>query len=358
MKDAMILLFYLLAVIARLLQPGGGRTIVAENLLLKQQLLLHSRSRSRAPNLSTLDRVLLGFWTLFLNPRRITRVGIIVQAGTLLKFHDALKKRKYRLLYSSGKKGKPGPKGPSREVIDAIVAMKERNPRFGCPRIAQQMNLAFGLDLDKDVVRRILAIHYRPEQGTTGPSWLTTLGHTKDSLWSLDLFRCESILLKSHWVLVVMDQFTRRIIGFGIHQGDVDGPALCRMFNVAISKQNLPSYLSSDNDPLFLYHRWQANLRILEIDEVKSVPYTPISHPFVERLIGSIRREFLDQTFFWTATDLERKLLGYQQYFNHHRTHSGLDGGIPVCTEAKAINLNDFRWQCHCRGLFELPVAA
>ncbi len=226
MKDVMILLFHLLAVIARLLRPGGGRTIVAENLLLKQQLLLHSRSRSRAPNLSTLDRVLLGFWTLFLNPRRITRVGIIVQAGTLLKFHDALKKRKYRLLYYSGKKGKPGPKGPSREVIDAIVAMKERNPRFGCPRIAQQMNLAFGLDLDKDVVRRILAIHYRPEQGTTGPSWLTTLGHTKDSLWSLDLFRCESILLKSHWVLVVMDQFTRRIIGFGIHQGDIDGPVL------------------------------------------------------------------------------------------------------------------------------------
>jgi transposase InsO family protein len=243
-------------------------------------------------------------------------------------------------------------------VIDAIVAMKEHNPRFGCPRIAQQMNLAFGLDLDKDVVRRILAIHYRPEQGSTGPSWLTTLGHTKDSLWSLDLFRCESILLKSHWVLVVMDQFTRRIIGFGIHQGDVDGPTLCQMFNVAISKQNLPSYLSSDNDPLFLYHRWQANLRILEIDEVKSVPYTPISHPFVERLIGSIRREFLDQTLFWTATDLERKLLGYQQYFNHHRTHSGLDGAIPVCTEAMAINLNDFRWQRHCRGLFELPVAA
>ena len=88
-----------------------------------------------------------------------------------------------------------------------------------------------------------------------------------------------------------MDQFTRRIIGFGIHQGDVDGPALRRMFNVAIRKQNLPIYLSSDNDPLFLYHRWQANLRILEIDEVKSVAYTPISHPFVERLIGSMRRE-------------------------------------------------------------------
>ena len=176
MKDAMIFLFQLLSLITRLLRPGGERTLVAKNLLLKHQLLLHSRSRSRALNLSTLDRVLLRFWTLFLNPRRITSVGIIVQTVTLLKSHDALKNRNYRLVYSSDKKGNPGPKGPSREVINAIVAMKERNPQFDCPIIAQQMNLAFGLDLDKDVVRRILAIYYRPEQGTTGPSWLTTLG--------------------------------------------------------------------------------------------------------------------------------------------------------------------------------------
>jgi len=72
------------------------------------------------------------------------------------------------------------------------------------------------------------------------------------------LFRCESILLKSHWVLVVMDQFTRRIIGFGVHVGDVDGIALCRMFNSAIVSKGAPKYLSSDNDPRFLYHQWQT----------------------------------------------------------------------------------------------------
>jgi putative transposase len=76
---------------------------------------------------------------------------------------------------------------------------------------------------------------------------------------------CEFILLKSHWVLVVMYQFTRRIIGFSMHAGDVDGPALFQMFNTAISTQNVSHYLSSDNDPLFLHHRWQANLRILDI---------------------------------------------------------------------------------------------
>ena len=83
----------------------------------------------------------------------------------------------------------------------------------GCPRIAQQIALAFDLDIDKDVVRRVLAAHYRPDPNVSGPSWLTFLGHAKDSLWSVDLFRCESAILRTHWVLVVMDQCTRRIIG-------------------------------------------------------------------------------------------------------------------------------------------------
>jgi hypothetical protein len=65
--------------------------------------------------------------------------------------------------------------------------MKRRNPRFGCPRIAQQINKTFGIDIDKDVVRRVLAAHYRPSSGGGGPSWLTVLSHTKDSLWSVDL---------------------------------------------------------------------------------------------------------------------------------------------------------------------------
>jgi len=153
---------------------------------------------------------------------------------------------------------------------------------------------SFGVEIDKDAVRRVLAKHYRPEPGAGGPSWLTFIGHTKDSLWSVDLFRCESITLRTHWVLVVMDQFTRRIIGFGIQVGAVDGIALCRMFNQAIARQGVPRYLSSDHDPLFEFHRWKANLRVLEVDELKTVPYTPTSHPFVERLIGTTRREFLD----------------------------------------------------------------
>src|SRR5438128_7958605 len=108
--------------------------------------------------------------------------------------------------------------------------------------------------MNKDVVRRILAIHYPPTSTGGGPSWLTFIGHAKDSLWSLDLFRCESIALQTYWVLVVMDQYTRRIIGFGIQRGVVDGLALCRMFKQAIRGAGLPKYLSSDHDPLYRFH--------------------------------------------------------------------------------------------------------
>jgi len=153
--------------------------------------------------------------------------------------------------------------------------MKRRNPSWGCPRIAQQIALAFGVENDKDVVRRILASHDWSEPDSGGPSWLMFLGHMKDSLWSIDLFRCESVTLRTHWILVVMDQYTRRIIGFGIHRGTVDGVALCRMFNHAILRQPISKYLSSDHDPVYRFHQWQANLRVLGVIEVKtwSRPY-------------------------------------------------------------------------------------
>ena len=344
------------------MRPGGGRAVVAESLLLKHQLVVLNRGRERAPNLRPMDRVIASLCTLFIHPGRLLRIAVVLRPSTLLAFHASLVKRKYRRLFSPIRRGKPGPKGPSPELIAAIIEIKKRNPSWGCRRIAQQLCFVFGLEINKDVVRRVLARHYRPEPGFNGPSWLTFLGHSKDSLWSIDLFRCESFILNTHWVLVVMDQFSRQIIGFGVQVGVVDGPSLCRMLNHAISGAGTPRYISSDNDPSFKFHRWRANLRILEIEEVKTVPYLPISHPFVERLIGTIRREYLDLVPFWTARDLESKLLSFMQFYNDQRCHYALSGDTPRertgKTRSKVADLHSYRWQSHCRGLYHLPVAA
>jgi putative transposase len=158
-----------------------------------------------------------------------------------------------------------------------------------------------------------------------------------------------------------MDQWTRRIVGFGVHRGVVDGVALCHMFNRATCGHTPPKYLSSDHDPLYRFHQWQANLRILDVKAIKTVPYAPLSHPFVERLIGTIRRECLDRTLFWTAADLEGKLLDYQHYFNGHRTHAGLGGLTPeprTGEDRAPASVSRYRWRLHCRGLYQTPIAA
>ncbi len=352
---------HLITLIAKLIGPGGAKAVIAENLLLKHQLQIVARSRQRAPNLVAADRFFLGFWSLFLRPSRIRKSAVILRPSTLLRFHQYLVRRKYRLLFSPQTRSKPGPKGPSEQLIHAIVELKRRNSDFGYPRIALIISKTFGVEIDKDVVRRVLAKYYRPQPGDR-PSWLAFIGHMKDSLWSIDFFRCESITLKSHWVLIVMDQFTRRIVGFAVHPGDVYGISLCRLFNSIIVGIRMPNYLSSDNHPLFEYHRWKANLSVLGVDEIKTVPHGPISHPFIERLIGTIRTEFLDHVLFWNSTDLERKLEEFREYYNDHRVHASLDGNTPTEASGHVLNeradLNDFRWETHYRDLVQLPLAA
>lgn len=116
---------------------------------------------------------------------------------------------------------------------------------------------------------------------------------------------------------LIQSDSTLDTIGFGVHAGDVDGIALCRMFNAAISTQ---------------------------------------------RLIGTIRREYLDRVFFWNAVDLERKLDTFLQYYNHARVHQSLGGNAPGemsdIHQSHAAQLSNYSWISHCNGLFQTPIAA
>jgi putative transposase len=134
----------------------------------------------------------------------------------------------------------------------------------------------------------------------------------------------------------------------------VNGVALCQMFNAATSAKSVQKYISSDSDPPFQTHRWQANLRILEIQEIKSFPYVPLSCPFLERLIGTIRREFLNQIHFRDTSDLDQRWRIVATITNAHRVPTALESytqsEISGETAKHRARLSDFRWRFHCRG--------
>ena len=183
MKDLLILFVHLLTAIAKLLGPGGARAVVADSLLMKQQLLVINRSRRRAPNLSALDRFLFGFWSLFLDPRRIQRAAVIIRPSTLLKFHDLLKHRKYRLLYSSGRKGKPGPKGPfverligtiRREYLDCVFFWNAQDLEQKLGTFLQYYNHTRAhQSLDGNSPAEVSSAHQLPTAKLSNYSWIS-----------------------------------------------------------------------------------------------------------------------------------------------------------------------------------------
>ena len=209
-------------------------------------------------------------------------------------------------------------KGPDEALIRAIVELKSRNPRFGCPRIARIISQTFGIDIDKNVVYRVLAKHYaRAGRNRT----LVVVVHrphrpTASGAWTFfDASRSCSGATGCSWSWT-----SSRVVSSA--SACIAAPSrasTCVACSTPRFMVSVPRHLSTDYDPVFEAHRWMANLRILEIDEIKTVPHVPLSHPFVERVIGTMRREFLDHVLFWNGRDLERKLAEFQMYYNAAR---------------------------------------
>lgn len=240
-------------------------------------------------------------------------MSVVVSPATILKFHRHLVKRKYRQLFSSKGK-KMSRKGYARETRKLVVELKQKNPDYGCLRIAQILNNLLGTGVSAQTVRRILREKTMPlDPLRSGPSWLAFFADAKDCLWSFNLFKAESISLHTYWVLAVIDGYSRKIEGYSVHQGNGEnGENLCYMFNKVLgASSSSPKKISRDNDPLYKFERWGQNMEMLDIEQLVGPHYTPTANPFVERLIGTTRREFLDKTPFWTKSDLENKLVRF-----------------------------------------------
>jgi len=107
MRELFILIARLLVTLAKLGTRGGLGAVAAESLAAKHQLLIMKRAQRRAPNLTSWDRLVLGVCALLVSPKRLSKMAVILKPSTLLCFHHALVKRKYRLLYSPRKQAVP-----------------------------------------------------------------------------------------------------------------------------------------------------------------------------------------------------------------------------------------------------------
>jgi putative transposase len=126
-------------------------------------LLVLNRGRKRAPNLRFVDRFIAGLCTLFLRLAHIVRSAIILKPSTLLHIHCLLRKRKYRLLFSSEHRNRPGPKGPKKDLIDTILIDLNAERERSAGQYGDSPTWDCAASWHKDLVRRILSVHYRPQ---------------------------------------------------------------------------------------------------------------------------------------------------------------------------------------------------
>ena len=123
MRNLAVLFIHFIAVLTRMLGPGGVRSLVAESLLLKHQILILNRSRKRSPHLHASDRILAGLLALLVRPTRLLHSAIVLKPSTLMALHKSMSNGKYRMLFSPDRRRQPGPKGPSAELIRGVVEM-------------------------------------------------------------------------------------------------------------------------------------------------------------------------------------------------------------------------------------------
>ena len=194
MFNAFTLLLNLLSIFATVLKPNGRKSLIAENIALRQQLIILQRGRKRVPNLTTYDRLTFALLASLIKPIRLERIAIIIKPTTIIKFHQYLVKRKYKNLFGNKSSKLSGRKPPSEELIQLVLSIKERNIKYGYLRISMQIYYSFGIYISQFSVGRILRKYgnHIPNSNNDGPSWLTFLGHAKGSLWS--------ILLKNSYI--------------------------------------------------------------------------------------------------------------------------------------------------------------
>ena len=294
----------------------GHRDVVLENVALRQQLAAPQRARKRA-SLQPRDRL---FWIALAQGWRNWRTALVfVQPDTVVRWHCDWLRRRWTRRSKRRSQGRP----PIDPQIRALVRqMATANHLWGAPRIDGELE-TLGVDISERTVSRLLAPHTRPRSQT----WKTFLTNHLTSAAAVDFFTVPTLTGRVLFVLVVLSHCRQRIVNFNITEHPTATWAAQQVVE-AFPDDTTPKWLHRDRDSIY-GETFRRRLASMGIGEVISAPASPWQNPYVERLIGTIRRDCLDHMIVLNASHLRRILTIYSRSYHRTRTHLGLDNDAP-----------------------------
>lgn len=295
----------------------GRAVLQLELLALRHQLATVKRTSPRPP-LRLADRLLWVILSRILPNWR--EVLVIVKPETVVGWH----RKGFRLFWTwKSRRRRDGRPTVSREVRDLIHRMSRENPLWGAPRIHGEL-LKLGIDVSQATVSKYMKNFPRPPSQT----WLTFLRNHIDCFASMDFLVLPTATLRLLFVFIVLHHERRRIVHFGV----TDHPTAAwikQQVTEAFPWDTAPRYMIRDRDSVYglIAH---DRIKAMGIDEVLTAPRAPWQNPYVERVIGSIRRECLDHVIVLSERQLRRILASYLDYYHQSRTHLALSKDSPV----------------------------
>ena len=314
----LILLTTLLAALRAIFRSRAALEL--ENLALRHQIGVLQRSARKRPKLTAGDRLV---WVLLCRIWSEWRSALaIVQPETVIAWHRA----GFRLFWTwKVRRGQPGRPAISHEVRDLIRKMCRENPGWGAPRIHGEL-LKLGIDIGESSVSKYMVRSRRPPSQSS-QTWRTFLENHLTQMVSIDFFAVPTLRFQVLYVFLVLAHDRRRILHFNV-TAHPTAEWTGQQLREAFPFDQLPRYLLRDRDAIFGLD-FREQVRDLGIDEVLSTPRSPWQRAYVERVIGSIRRECLDPVIVFDAMSLRRILASYFAYYHRSRTHLSLGKDSP-----------------------------
>ncbi len=292
----------------------GRAKLELEVIALRHQLAVLRRQRSRRTQLFAIDR-LIWVWLYRVWPRFLN-VLVVVKPATVIQWH----RQGFRLYWRwRSKSGRPS---INRELRDLIWQMSETNPLWGAPRIHGEL-LKLGIEVSQATVAKYMV----RRQGAPSPSWRSFLRNHAEGIAAIDMFVVASASFRLLYVMIILAHDRRKIMRTAVTEHPTEA-WLSRQVTEAFPWDTAPRYLLRDRDASYGAY-FCRRIEVMGTKEVVTAPRSPWQNAYVERVIGSIRRECLDHIVIFNERHLRRVLSSYADYYQRTRTHLSLDKDSP-----------------------------